>query len=52
MKSIVDTKSEVDLRDVIRGRFAKFNREQVRTKGRRYPQELRDLVRQGITAGI
>ena len=52
MKSIVDTKSEADLRSLIRGRFAKFDREQVRTKGRRYPQELRDLVRQGIVAGI
>ena len=41
-----------DVRSQIKDRFAEFNRKSSASKGRKYPADLRDLVRQGAKSGI
>jgi hypothetical protein len=41
-----------ELRDLIKNRFAEFNRHSSPTRGRKYPPELRELVCRGGAAGI
>jgi len=44
--------AHLDIRSQIKDRFAEFNRKSSRSKGRRYPADLRELVRQGAMSGI
>ena len=41
-----------DIKSQIKDRFAEFNRKSAPSKGRKYPAELRELVRQGAISGI
>jgi hypothetical protein len=41
-----------ELESHIKNRFAEFNRHSSATRGRKYPPALRDLVCEGIAAGI
>ena len=41
-----------DLQNLIKNRFSEFNRRSAPSRGRKYPTELRELVCQGIAAGI
>lgn len=52
MKLAIDSQSLDDLRVQIKARFADFNRSSMASKGRKYPADLRQLVRQGHLAGI
>ena len=52
MKLATNVQLTPDLRVLIQDRFAEFNRHSSPSRGRKYPQELKDLVRQGAAAGI
>ncbi len=41
-----------ELQNLIKNRFAEFNRQSSPSRGRRYPHELRELVQRGSAAGI
>ena len=52
MTLAITTQPLDDLRTLIKRRFADFNRHSSPSRGRKYPAELRDLVKQGAAAGI
>lgn len=41
-----------DLQSIIKSRFQEFNRRSSPSRGRKYPNDLRNLVQRGIAAGI
>ena len=52
MRLAVSNQSTDSLRALIKERFGTLNRQSLPSRGRKYPQELRELVRQGASAGI
>lgn len=52
MRLAFNDRSIDDVRVDIKNRFANLNRQCTPSKGRKYPEELRDLVRQGAQVGI
>ena len=52
MRLASNTQAPDDLQTLIKSRFSDFNRRSSPSKGRKYPPELRELVRRGIAAGI
>ena len=52
MKLAVNNPSLDSLRALIKDRFADFNRSSKPSRGRKYPVELRELIREGHLTGI
>ncbi len=52
MRLAASHSSLVEIRTSIKERFAEFNRLTPARHGRRYPEELRELIRKGSVAGI
>ena len=52
MKPALANQPIAELQNLIKNRFAEFNRQSSPSRGRRYPPELRELVQRGHAAGI
>lgn len=52
MKLAASIQSVNDLQNLIKNRFAEFNRQSSPSRGRKYPPELRELICRGSEAGI
>jgi hypothetical protein len=52
MRLATSVQTPDDLQSLIKSRFQEFNRRSSPSTGRRYPNDLRELVQRGIAAGI
>ena len=52
MKLAASVQPLTDLQNLIKNRFAEFNRQSSPSRGRKYPPELRELICRGSEAGI
>lgn len=52
MRLAANVREPDDLQATIKSRFQEFNRRSSPSTGRRYPNDLRELVQRGIAAGI
>jgi hypothetical protein len=52
MKLAASVQPVNDLQNLIKSRFAEFNRQSSPSRGRKYPPELRELICRGSAAGI